>query len=625
MGEYWSFILIGGSFFAAVFVLLTADPKIAKRLTAAAGVTALVVGLLAYGYGYIATCGSFWEAAFRTPFAVCRMFIGEADYGDISEAPLFAHQWAVTLCWMAHILAFYSTSSAAISLIGANALKSLRARFAKDKDLNIIFGLNDGSASFGQELAQDAGELVVYVSDDTESSLAEAIRESGCLLRSDPRALQGDLQFLRSLGARKGSRKITVYALQQDYLENTEYARALLESFRKNGVAPEQINLVIHAQEDNTVMQLQVGKDRFGYGFITVFQEHGLAARLLMQKYPPCNTISFDSEGAAQTDFEAIVIGFGQLGQTVLRNITMNSQFVGSTFRADVFDPGLESVDGHFRSVYQGVLDNYQVVFHAADGRSRELYAHLRERMDAVKYIVVCTGSEKLDGEIEAQLRDFYRRNEKTVSIHQCSRRGIKTTDIRTDETAAHMVYHPDVLATKTLDRMAMTINRYYMGSYSKGALADWMDCDYFSRMSSRAFADSIPAVLRAAGKEESQVQPELWKFTPSQMENLGKMEHARWNAFHFCMGFKPMDEAEYAERAAIYLEQKQQTGKATIRIGKNMVRKTHACLISWDALDELSARENSITGGQVNYKQMDINNILLLPELFRIRDGEKE
>ena len=55
MGEYWSFILIGGSFFAAVFVLLTADPKIAKRLTAAAGVTALAVGLLAYGYGYIAT------------------------------------------------------------------------------------------------------------------------------------------------------------------------------------------------------------------------------------------------------------------------------------------------------------------------------------------------------------------------------------------------------------------------------------------------------------------------------------------------------------------------------------------------------------------------------------------
>lgn len=625
MGDYWSLILIGGALFAAVFVLLTAEPKVAKRLTAIAGGTALAIGLLAYGYGYMAVRGNFMEATLRTLYSVCRMFLGDPDFGDIGDAPLFAHQWIVTLCWLAHILAVYSTSSAVVSLFGANVLKTLRVRFAKRKDLNIIFGLNEGSAAFGQELSQDPSELVIYVSEDTESSLAGAILESGALLRADPKALRGDAQFLRSIGAGKGSRKITLYALQPDGLENTEYASTLLDSFRIRGIPAERLNLVIHARDDRTVRQLQVSKDRFGYGFITVFQEQDLAARLLMQKYPPCDQLSFDAEGKAEQDFEAVVIGFGQLGQTVLRSIIMHSQFIGNSFRADVFDPDLQAVDGHFQSVYPGIRDNYHVEFHAADGRSRALYAHLQERLEKIRYLVICTGSEPLDAEIEAQLRDFFQRKGQDVSIHRCSRLGIKTTDIRTDETVAHRIYHPDVLATKTLDRMAMTVNRYYMGSYSKGALADWMDCDYFSRMSNRAFADSIPAVLRAAGKTEEQVLSGQWDFTPAQLENLGQMEHARWNAFHFCMGFLPMSEEEYAARTAIYLEQKAATGKGSIRIGKNLDRKTHACLISWDALDELSDRENRITSGQVDYKQMDKNNILLLPELFRIRDRETD
>ena len=114
MGEYVSVLLLGGAFVAAVAVLLTADPKISKGLTAAAGAIALIGGLALYGYGYLAVAMSPLEAMLRTVFAACRMFIGEADFGDISEAPLFVHKWAVTACWCVHVLAFYATSSAAI-------------------------------------------------------------------------------------------------------------------------------------------------------------------------------------------------------------------------------------------------------------------------------------------------------------------------------------------------------------------------------------------------------------------------------------------------------------------------------------------------------------------------------
>jgi len=241
--------------------------------------------------------------------------------------------------------------------------------------------------------------------------------------------------------------------------------------------------------------------------------------------------------------------------------------------------------------------------------------------MDKIRYIAICTGDEKLNEEIAEDIRAFVSGNGKQIPIYQCSERGVKTTHGDTLETEEYLIYHPDVLATKKLDRMAMTVNRYYQGEYSKGAWADWMECDYFSRMSNRAFADFMEAVLCAAGKTEVDALAGNWAFTPEQMENLGKMEHARWNAFHFCMGFMPMTQEEYDARTRIYRQQKQETGKGKIRIGKNMEAKTHACLISWDALDQLSDQENAITGGNVDYKQMDRNNILLLPELLRIRD----
>ena len=37
-----------------------------------------------------------------------------------------------------------------------------------------------------------------------------------------------------------------------------------------------------------------------------------------------------------------------------------------------------------------------------------------------------------------------------------------------------------------------------------------------------------------------------------------------------------------------------------------------------WTALDELSEKENRLTGRNVDYKQIDINNVLALPKLLQ-------
>lgn len=108
------------------------------------------------------------------------------------------------------------------------------------------------------------------------------------------------------------------------------------------------------------------------------------------------------------------------------------------------------------------------------------------------------------------------------------------------------------------------------------------------------------------------------WELTEKQQKTLGETEHLRWCAFHYTMGFSPMPEDIYQERARQYQQEVKEQGSSKQRIGKDLTDKQHACLIPWEELDALSARESGITGRPVNYKQMDINNVLAIPAVLK-------
>ncbi|MBR6357876.1 MAG: hypothetical protein IKR99_06930, partial [Lachnospiraceae bacterium] len=61
--------------------------------------------------------------------------------------------------------------------------------------------------------------------------------------------------------------------------------------------------------------------------------------------------------------------------------------------------------------------------------------------------------------------------------------------------------------------------------------------------------------------------------------------------------------------------------GEEPLRIGKDPIHRQHACLIGWEELDMLSKKENDITGGNVDYKQMDRDNVNML---LGIKEGMK-
>ena len=132
--------------------------------------------------------------------------------------------------------------------------------------------------------------------------------------------------------------------------------------------------------------------------------------------------------------------------------------------------------------------------------------------------------------------------------------------------------------------------------------------------------ADFMPAFIRASGLTAGEVLAGNWPPAADVLEVLGETEHLRWNAFHFVMGYSPMSSEEFDERADIYRKSVKK-GLTGIRLSKDAVNRTHACLIPWEELDALSEKENAVTGRAVDYKQYDINNVLIIPEILRQRD----
>jgi ATP-binding cassette subfamily B (MDR/TAP) protein 1 len=104
---------------------------------------------------------------------------------------------------------------------------------------------------------------------------------------------------------------------------------------------------------------------------------------------------------------------------------------------------------------------------------------------------------------------------------------------------------------------------------------------------------------------------------TEKQEEALWRTEHERWCAFHFAHRYRTMSEEEWNERAALYLREKAEKGTSDIRIGKNRIGRTHACLIPWEKLPELDEREMAVTGVDPDYQERDRHTIQLIPKLI--------
>lgn len=606
-------ILITVAIYLVLFTHVAFSPKLSKKLIAVAGTVVILFGLIFYGICYAMSEDSLSLATINTCKAVLLLFIGENPLEIIESIPLLQGRFFQFASSTLGFLGVFTTTGAALSAIGAGFLRKLRLYWQKKMDIAIIQPLNTATLEFARDLTGKK-VLVVFVDENPDASCVDAAHDFGCVIRSDEDALAGNKNFLRSIGACRKGRKFTLYVLSDDRFSNREFACCLANAAQNAQIPQAQTALTIFSGEAETHNTITSRDGQYSFGTVLCISPEQLAARLMTRKAPLWERIHFDENGRATEDFHALVIGGGKVGQAVIKQLVMNGQFSGSRFTLSVFDPNFHAVSGQLCHESRMIFDNYQINIYNHDARGRQMYEFLQTHLAELKYIVICTGKDEINREVARQLNHHITAEGHPLPLHICSRRGIQRI---TNEEVQHWdIYACQVLCSDEIDKTAMLLNHSYCGN-NKTPRENWDACDYFSRMSSRASADYAPAFLKMAGLPADAVPEGDW-CTPAQLENMAISEHERWCAFHYCMGFRNMTEEEYTERCRIYTEEKAKNPASRYRIGKDVEKRIHSCLISWEDLDELSKRENAVTGGNVDYKQMDRNNVLTLPDLLK-------
>ena len=613
-------VILSSALFLALIANLALKPAFSTRLTTRCMVFSALAALVIYGVGFAETTGSLAVSVMRTPLTVTRMFIGINELASIEGSTLVSTPLGLTLFWFVHMVAFFSTASAALVTLGAAGLRQLRLLLLRRGDLVILFGINDNTIAVGKECLAQGGCSVVFIAETADSTVIGDLNGMGMSVITGQDAIDSGAETIRTLHPQ--NRKITVFALDPSEDQNLYYALKLKEALRGAGVAAENTRITLPGEEEILSSMLQVTPDEYGFGYVHVFETGDLASRAMLRVCPPWDLVSFDENGRATEDFDCVVIGFGRYGQAALKRLVMNGQFAGSSFRAAVFSPNVKKEAGYLLTDSASLFKNYDISLIKADGRSREMYQYLSANLTTLKLIAVCTGNEEMDREISDSLMLFLRRRQaERIAVVQCSRRGARYQETIGSPILNQGIYTLSMLSAEEADRDAIILNAVYDHAETSD-WEKWVACDTFSKMSSRASADYLPAFLKASGRTKEQAAGGDWELFPDMLDALGESEHKRWMAFHFAMGYSAMTRKEWDINAETYQHLIDEGKAANFRISKNQRGRTHACLIPWEDLDELSERENAVTGKNVDYKQMDIDNVLALPRLLRAREG---
>ena len=616
-----SAVILSAALFLAMVLNLAMKPKYSARLTTACMITALLGGLAIYGVGFAQRTGSLLLTMIRTPFAVTRMFVGVNELSSIEGTTLVSGRAGLVFFWLIHLLGFYSMASAALITIGAEALRQLRLMLSRRGELTLIFGIHERSIALGQECLEKNGGAVILMAESVPGATITEVNNLGMSVLSGAAAVNCEDRALRPL--RIGKRKVSVFALDEQEDSNLFFALRLKDALQRFGAAPENTRLTLPGAEEIITSMLQVSPEQYGFGYVQVYDAPALTARALLRTCPPWDFMRFGPDGRALEDFECAVVGFGRRGQAVLKQLVMNGQFVGSSFRATVFSPNYEDESGYLFQDCPELLKKYEIRCVPADGRSAVFYRYLEEHLSTLKLIAVCTGSEATDREISDDLMLFLQRHDaEQICVVRCGKQAVRYQQAVGSPIVSTGVFTLDSLSAERADREAILLNAGYDSSEGSD-WEKWVKCSSFGKMSSRASADFAPAMIKASGAGEEEVLAEGWQPDEAMQQVLGQMEHLRWCAFHYAMGYRPMSRERWEADAAQIRRCREAGIPCSIRLGKDTRARLHACLIPWEELDALSEREKEVTGRQVQYKQMDINNVLALPRILKASRDE--
>lgn len=640
-----------------------------RRFLRWGAVLTLLLGYIIYYIGFFTdgTATTFGAYVVRPLIASLGMFVANTSYQEVCVECISSTFYM--LCFgLVHLMAITISAFFVISFLGKRLLFFFRRlwwRIAyRHRTINIFFGFNEASVTLAKSIYTETKnkekERIVFVDfsskDDqykSQLSLSELlglfpykkeflsqISDIGYVLLSadnDVAAIKNDKDILANLGlyflrwAVKHAKETRIFLLSEDEKANINSILNLANDkvFNKK----RNVKLYCHARRTLENLALQ------GFEHIEVYlidSSYLSVASLKLKEEDntlyighPVNYVTTDCKGHVTSPFNAMIVGFGETGQEMLKFIYefgsfLNSGNKKSAFKCYCFDERMSQIESTFKLSVPGIKDNREIEYRNVAYQSKEFWEEIEKHIDDLNYVVVSVGDDEASLALAVQIYDYanrYRRNgferfhifvrsyqdeclskvEQTKNVYnQMAKFDSSSVAIdgnlecgRTEENVITIfgtreeIFSYKVIIDNEIKKMGDEFNATYE------SLVPYEEMDHLTKTQSNVYLKK----QNNRRKELQNFNNALHIYTKSKLvggyekmcelpqsnyifddkslyETLAETEHLRWNSSHIMLGYTPMDKA---------MKDKMDLQNMT----SNEQLKQHCCLVDYCSLSE--------------------------------------
>ena len=417
--------------------------------------------------------GNKWSLLLNVPMAVLHafgMFILDSDISAVHDE--FHDNHVFMACFSAaHFFAAFVSMVFVIKHFGYNVIAGLRMFFTawspQKKDITYVFwGMNDATYHLANSIKKHhqkdrcSRTIVVRTNSDNETTSARngmerlfnflslknkdlnKLIELECLTTSTfsnlsattadsengvlPDKLRKELNMrqLCRIIKRKTRKEIHIFFLSDDEQSNIKSVAYLKKDKTINdfvsGADSENKKVVLYCHTRNNSIHRVIEDEQPRADIeVKVVDSSRLCVDLLKHKadLQPVNYVEIENDATVSSSFNALVVGFGQVGLDIVRFLYEFGAFVktGSTrkkavrsdFHCDVVDKNMPDLAGLFVANAPAIKpampfkddDNKDslITLHKMDCQSVYFYEKLEEWIRSLNYVVIATGDDELN------------------------------------------------------------------------------------------------------------------------------------------------------------------------------------------------------------------------------------
>ena len=557
------------------------------------------------------------------------LFVGEPNVEAVAG---FADTFTVfAVAYVLGVLiALLTTISTAIETLSNSIVNAFRlAKALRQGGCDIVIGNSSKALRYAQ-----SGNAVLLIDDGVEKdSVKELIEDGYAVLK------KGFTEQM--MKGRQFNTKTRYNIVCPDSPKALEHIETFI-AYKKAETNTKNIYLYIELEgEKAETIRREIIEKSDMEAYIGTFSTNELLARTFIEenpvtKYLPKECIA-DAAIKKDTEINVFILGFGKLGQEQYRQSVLNNQLV--TFDSEytvlpinyyLCDTNMDAAEWNISGIAEALGErNSEEYFALPDlpfktdildkaPACREVLNTIKKRVQkgsGYTMVVICTEDDSCNIEIGAKLKTMlyglenyhlFVRSEATYTQDDAATTYFGKSD---------NVFNHDVIVNDSLSVMARKLNEVYTAQYAgaeernrpdfaeyiqKKSQKDWNNFDYFTLYSNIYSAMSLRIKLNLLGLDyikdgnganTARIGERYGHkgeyayseyFTPSVRNALIAQEHARWNAYHLLSEYLPLEKNGITVKA--------DDGKKVRFNVKNTAAKKHACLTTYNGLNDLSS-----------------------------------